>query len=327
MDLTTAIENNIPEHLRNTNIVNFIKSFINILTDIELDIDKLQKAVFISTAKNQQLDDIGALFKLSRLVDETDSNYRQRIKSYYQILLSYGTVNGIKKAIGILLNIDEDIITISEVNAFVKKLMISDMNENWTGTGVSFDNDYKYNGVRGLKLEGDDETITAELSKEINLRHTNKDVDMMSLWCYIDDADKIDLIQLRFEDGDSEESVYQISDFVDGAQTFLISRADFIGDIDWRDITGIYIDVVFNDASECYFDNYLLGVYGNTGKFNVSIEVNEDTEFASIKDLLTVIDDSKAAGVYYNRDDIDFTSEDSIFMINLSDINGDDRLL
>lgn len=59
--------------------------------------------------------------------------------------------------------------------------------------------------------------------------------------------------------------------------------------------------------------------------FSITITINESTDITIFSNILSIIDNSKAAGTY-NRG-VSFESEDSVFRVNISTVNGGDVLL
>ncbi len=325
MDYNKVIENNIAEHLRQPNMINYIKSYISMFTRVEDDIALMQRAIFINTAVGQELDAIGKLYSLVRFDGESDGAYRQRIKSYYQILLSYGTKNGIKKAIGILLNIGEDVVSIDEIIQYKEQLMLSFIDgDSWTGTGVTTDNDYKYFGSTGLEITGTGVTRTASLTKAFDLSSFIDDNIMFSMWSYIPDSTTVSSIKFVISDS-SNDYEYEFDGWQDGGQFLRAYKSSFDG-IDWTDVTGFKFIVEFVGAGEIYFDYLTIGVYAPSKKFEVTVTVSDSIETESISDLINIINISKMAGVYYNQS-ITYQTEDDLFFVNISEINGDDYLL
>jgi hypothetical protein len=58
---------------------------------------------------------------------------------------------------------------------------------------------------------------------------------------------------------------------------------------------------------------------------DIEIKVSEESEDITINQIATTINNAKPAGVYVK--DINFTSSNDIFRVNLSDSNGEDTLL
>ena len=97
-DKTTKVLNNLPHWLNkesDSNNYKFITSFDTELQDVDDEIIQLKQSIQISTAGGEDLDDIGNLFKLIRDSGESDTNFRTRIKAFWE-----GAVRGgIKEAI------------------------------------------------------------------------------------------------------------------------------------------------------------------------------------------------------------------------------------
>lgn len=74
----------------------------------------LRLSIFIDTALAEELDAIGALFRLPRNPGESDAVYRGRIKSAAAIFRSSGTKPGIRAALVDLAGVDPGDVTITE---------------------------------------------------------------------------------------------------------------------------------------------------------------------------------------------------------------------
>ena len=122
------------------------------------------------------------------------------------------------------------------------------------------------------------------------------------------------------------ESEIIINEYIAGGQILSFKKSDFDNNIDWENIQKIFIETKFNDSSDIYFDFYNFGMFGYNNKFSVIVQINEETIYNSLIDLTKVINDSKAAGIYYDER-ITFEAQDNVFMINISEVNGGDYLL
>jgi len=79
-----------------TNVYGFMLSLAQELDDFDDAIAKLQEDIFVSTAKNEYLDDLADMFRLTRKSSETDAELRTRILSYWQTFAGGGTEESIK---------------------------------------------------------------------------------------------------------------------------------------------------------------------------------------------------------------------------------------
>lgn len=82
--------------------------------DFEATLEDVDVAKFVDTATGQRLDRLGDIFDVDRETGENDDKYRIRIQVALRELLSSGTVQEIKSAIAVLLNVDESEIVIDE---------------------------------------------------------------------------------------------------------------------------------------------------------------------------------------------------------------------
>lgn len=342
-NIDLIIENNVPVHLRNSNIIGFIKSFVNNFIKINDDIDKLKKSIFIDTAKGNELDDIARIFLLFRLEGENDVSFRSRIKSFYQVALASGTIDGIKKAISLLLNVSIDNIDITQILEYNQQQLVADMetDESWSvGTAEPY---IRYNGTQSLKLDTVGASyINTTLNKNINLDiNGNNENDMFKFWLYIEDLSAVNTIFVTFSDGINSAAIEFDANInsilVEGAQFIEFKKSDLTvygDDIDWANITIIDLACMFGNTGAVYFDYMTMGMYGRNNKFNITIAIDENTELNALENILTVINNAKAAGVYYGGlyngtyygQEL-FKSSDEVFRYNLSNYNSDDKLL
>jgi len=97
-----------------SNNYNLFYSFVDDMSDVDSQIAELKLNIQISTATGSQLDDIGRLFLLPRLDDETDTDYRARIKAFWPGYSGGGTIASIKQTINRMTGVSVDDITINE---------------------------------------------------------------------------------------------------------------------------------------------------------------------------------------------------------------------
>jgi hypothetical protein len=82
--------------------------------DFEATLEDVNVARFVATATGQRLDRLGDIFDIDRRTGESDDKYRIRIQVALRELLSSGTVQEIKSAIVVLLDVDGSEIVIDE---------------------------------------------------------------------------------------------------------------------------------------------------------------------------------------------------------------------
>jgi len=82
--------------------------------DFEATLKDVDVAKFVDTATGARLDRLGDVFDVDRETGESDDKYRIRIKVALRELLSSGTVQEIKSAIAVLLDVDESEVVIDE---------------------------------------------------------------------------------------------------------------------------------------------------------------------------------------------------------------------
>lgn len=290
----------------------------------------LYERLSIETAQAQYLDDIGKLFRLARDNGESDNSYRARIKAYFQAFSSGGTLEGMKNAILLMTGLDDDDITITESTSWKPQQLAADMEsyESWTGTDVSSDTTYYYQGAQGVKLTaGSATTITATLSKSLDLEMNRpSDNDQFRVWSYIDDATKVNSISLKFSDG-STTAVNEKVTIDQTTRNFIyFNKSNFtnIDTIDWNSITSISLEIDTSAATFVTFDWLQFGVVDRNMILNLNLAIDSSVDDSILGKIKDVAEGSKAAGMYV--DDVTFTSRNNLFRTNLSYINGEDLL-
>ena len=112
---------------------NFVDTVICILDEIETKWNECKRDISIRTAVGNAIDEIGKIFKLSRTTGETDTAYRQRVTSAFQLFTYASTITAMKKGLSLYLGFEEDDITVEEIRPLVVKLTVS--------VGSAFDDD------------------------------------------------------------------------------------------------------------------------------------------------------------------------------------------
>lgn len=98
----------------NSNNYKFLNSVAIQLDEVETQSNNMTSEVYISTASNQYLDDLGNLFKLVRQENETDAEFRDRIKSHWNTYSWSGSNDGIKLALSEVLGTSSSTVYITE---------------------------------------------------------------------------------------------------------------------------------------------------------------------------------------------------------------------
>lgn len=101
---------------RTNNTYNLLYGLANEYYNLYLNINDGKQSIQLNTATGDDLDAIGKLFKLAREEGESDNVYRAKIKGYWGALTGGGTIDGIKNAISLFVDIDIDKVTITENN-------------------------------------------------------------------------------------------------------------------------------------------------------------------------------------------------------------------
>lgn len=312
----------------NEQVLNGYSSELSVLSkNISVMYDQLS----IDTATGQSLDEFGFLFRFPRLLDESDTKYRAKLKAYYQIFLNSGTSVGIQKAIALLTGLDESDITVNEVKEFKNQLFVANMepDETWTGTGVDVNNNIFYEGTQSLELtSAGANTITSELSRNLNLKlNLNTNVESFRFWYYFDDITKITEVALSFTDGtETASKTIDVSEFLTSSGLFVVDKDDFTdtSDVDWSAITGVQVSIVTNAATFACFDWIEFGTFASTLKFDVNVAVDDSLDIDLLNLISTVANIAKAAGTYYRE--LTFTSFNNYFLLGVSSANGEDKI-
>lgn len=116
MTMIEQLLGNLPEFMPSTidtNNYKFLNSFVSSLALLEDNYTSLGLKLQIDTATDDDLDNIGKLFKLARVTGETDDSYRARILSFWQSSRGGGTDNAIINTISNAFAIDTSKITIT----------------------------------------------------------------------------------------------------------------------------------------------------------------------------------------------------------------------
>lgn len=100
-----------------SNNYNFFNSFDPDMQNVSDQVEELKKDIQLSTAEGSQLDGIGRLFLLFRLNNESDTDYRARIKAYWPGYSGGGTIESIKQTINRMTGVAKDDITITEYHS------------------------------------------------------------------------------------------------------------------------------------------------------------------------------------------------------------------
>jgi hypothetical protein len=310
-----------------------LRGFSGEISELSKKISQVYNQISIETAKNSNLDEFGLLFRLSRNTGESDDLYRNRLKSYFQTFLNSGTVDGIRQSLLLLTQLNEDNIDVVPLEEFNPQQFIANFEstESWTGTGVTDDSTYYYEGAQGKRLTSTGaETITTTLSRSLNLDiNKPEDIDAFRIWMHYDDLTKLDSITLSFNDGTTSAALtIPAEELIDNNDFIIFNKNEFINTsaIEWDSITSVSLSVEFNALSYVTFDWLQFGVVSPSLKFGISIEIDDEFDDTLLDAIDDAIDKSKAAGTYYNKDKT-FTSRDNLFLVNFSEVNGEDEIL
>ena len=116
--ITLDILNQMPHWMnKSENSINYrmIVSIAEEMAAYSTEQDNLTLEIFLDTTTGANLDSFGKLFKLSRKSGESDTDFRGRIKAFWQQFTGGGTLESIKYGVSQLVGVDPEDITITEV--------------------------------------------------------------------------------------------------------------------------------------------------------------------------------------------------------------------
>ena len=90
-------------------------AFAGSLNDAYDQNDSLHTQVGVNTATGTFLDELGRIFKIQRQSGETDTELRNRIKSFWVAFSGGGTADSIKNAVGSVLEIDPLLVSVVDI--------------------------------------------------------------------------------------------------------------------------------------------------------------------------------------------------------------------
>lgn len=106
----------LPEFLREGKNLNDIVDVLEIeFNNVGQAIATLKEEIQINTSTDGYLEDIAKIFNLSRKVNESDSQFKARIKAFWPGFSGSGTINDLKNVINRITGISVDNITITEI--------------------------------------------------------------------------------------------------------------------------------------------------------------------------------------------------------------------
>jgi len=95
-------------------IYNIVNSFGTQLDEAEKDLDIILRSKWVDTAKGKDLEMLGGIYNIQRRVNESDKDYRNRLKTAIQGFKGGGTINAILAALITVLNVSLNEIKIVE---------------------------------------------------------------------------------------------------------------------------------------------------------------------------------------------------------------------
>lgn len=91
---------------KESTIYKIVRCFGTQLDEAEKDLDGILRSKWVDTAKGKDLEMLGEIYNMQRRVNESDKDYRNRLKTAIQGFKGGGTINAILTALIIVLNID-----------------------------------------------------------------------------------------------------------------------------------------------------------------------------------------------------------------------------
>jgi len=283
-----------------------IRGFSGENHEMSKSISKTFNELFLNSATGQYLDDFGYLFKKNRKENETDEDYRKRLKAHYQLFLNAGIKKSMKETISIEFNIDESDIDIVEVSRFSGFYLMSTMEatDAWYGTGISADTDIFYKGTQSIQATATEaEVVTASLDRSLNLTSTfQEDTDAFKVWYYFDDVTKIDDVRFILSDlvNPSSENTIEIQDTDPQYGELIFLKKDFtnLSTTDFSSIQTIGIFTRTTAATTANYDWAEQGLWSHSCLFTVHLDLPSGFDLGLIPDIKILIDKIKPIGTH-----------------------------
>ena len=120
MTKTNDILDNLPTYWKKDSTsknYKFITSFDDNFQDVSDQTANLKLTIQLNTSTGQALTDLGAIFALNRNADESDNDYRARIKAYWPGFSGGGTIVSIKQTVNRMTGIPEDDVNVIEFHS------------------------------------------------------------------------------------------------------------------------------------------------------------------------------------------------------------------
>lgn len=326
------LEEVLPRHLYNSNVYTYAAAFIKAFKMVEKDIIKVRDGVFISTATQSNLDIIAKLFGLRRIQGESDSNFRNRILTYYQSVIKGGSVEGLKGAIASItgVSLDGDL-EVTDTYYYKFREVYDFLNgTDYTGTGVTNDTANYVETYDGASIKITSPTVsgtrTATNATAGDITKTTT-YDALSFWVKSTSVSDLSSFKLTITDDSAGVLEYEITDF----STFTnnewtkITIPFSLYDIDYDNISSIAFATTGESDVVTYIDYMVYEEYVPYGTFSITIDVGDETNLNKYDNIPTIMTLMKPVGITF--DEFIIKSANGIFRYNLSDYNGLDVLL
>lgn len=112
--LTETFTSPYPADDQNSEWNALIVALANQFKDLDATRQEIEQSKFVTEATGKQLDKLAAIFQVGRETGEPDDTYRLRIQAALRAQLSSGTVEEVREAIAVLLDMNRDDVVIQE---------------------------------------------------------------------------------------------------------------------------------------------------------------------------------------------------------------------
>ena len=312
-----------------SNNYKFINSLSSEYLILRNQIAGMKEAVQITTSSGTYLNDLAALFQLYRNPKETDEDLRARVLAYWESNVGGGTKDSIKNAVSSITGLSPASVTINQIKYFDDIFNIANFETTESWVGGAADTTYWYLGDQARRISATGAaTATSTLTDSWNASSEDPINDSFQFWLYVEDVTKITSIKLIFTDASTYTATGTITDFVDEGQLFKVNKSEFVlsnVDFDWTGLTDIKFELISTATVFITVDDLNFGIYDYSMIFDLTVEIDADTDLGVLDLIPDIVDDTKSVGVYYRESAL--SSSDGVFLINLSDYNGVDTLL
>jgi len=330
LDETKILPRILPDHLYNSNIRDYISAFITVFNLVDKDIISMRDNIFVSTATGRDLDIIGNFFGLKRNQGESDSNFRNRILSYFQSLIKGGSIEGLSSAIRAITGVEVDNLVVTDAYHYKPRLTYDFLSgTDYTGTGVTNDTS-NYVEIYGKSSIKTTNTIASNTRTALNSSPSNLTQYAYGyLSFYFKSASVTDLSSLKLIITDTSANTleYEKRDFSDMTDDewikITIDLSEY--DIDYDNIDSVQFQVTGENSVVSYIDHLFYEEYVPSGKFSIDIDIGDETNLNKYDNIPTIMALMKPVGIEF--EEFVVNSTDGIFRYNLSKYNSLDSIV